>query len=52
MVDEAHTAIPRQSSRRLQEAKCHVERGEQNIAHQRAFIETLERGGRHDANRH
>ena len=34
--------------RRLQEAECHVERGEQNIAHQRAVIETLERGG-HDA---
>jgi hypothetical protein len=34
--------------RRLQEVECHVERGEQNIAHQRAVIETLERG-RHDA---
>ena len=34
--------------RRLQEAECHVERGEQNIAHQRAVIQTLERGG-HDA---
>ena len=34
--------------RRLQEAECHVERGEQNIVHQRAVIETLERG-RHDA---
>jgi hypothetical protein len=33
---------------RLQEAECHVERGEQNIAHQRAVIGTLERGG-HDA---
>ena len=34
--------------RRLQEAEYHVERGEQNIVHQRAVIETLERGG-HDA---
>jgi hypothetical protein len=34
--------------RRLQEVECHVERGGQNIAHQRAVIETLERGG-HDA---
>jgi hypothetical protein len=34
--------------RRLQEAKCRMERGEQNIAHQRAVIKTLERGG-HDA---
>jgi hypothetical protein len=46
MVDEAHTAIPRQLSRRLQEAECHVERGEQSVAHQRAVIETLDRGGR------
>jgi len=34
--------------RRLREAKCDVARGEQNIAHQRAVIATLERGG-HDA---
>jgi hypothetical protein len=34
--------------RRLREAKCDVARGEQNIAHQRAVITTLERGG-HDA---
>jgi hypothetical protein len=34
--------------RRLQEAEYHVERGEQNIVHQRSVIETLERGG-HDA---
>jgi hypothetical protein len=33
---------------RLQEAECHVTRGEQGIAHQRAIIQTLERGG-HDA---
>ncbi len=33
---------------RLQEAESHVERGERNIAHQRAVIATLERGG-HDA---
>ena len=34
--------------RRLQEAECHVKRGEQNIAHQREMVGTLERGG-HDA---
>ena len=34
--------------RRLQEAECHVERGAQNIAHQREMVGTLERGG-HDA---
>jgi hypothetical protein len=34
--------------RRLREAKCDVARGELNIAHQRAVIQTLERGG-HDA---
>ena len=33
---------------RLQEAECEVGRGEQNIAHQRGVISTLERGG-HDA---
>jgi hypothetical protein len=33
---------------RLKEAECQVERAEQNIAHQRAVIQTLERGG-HDA---
>ena len=32
---------------RFKEAECQVERADQNIAHQRAVIETLERGG-HD----
>ncbi|MBV8188494.1 MAG: hypothetical protein JO339_14730 [Alphaproteobacteria bacterium] len=33
---------------RFEEAQGRVERGEQNIAHQRSMIEKLERGG-HDA---
>ena len=34
--------------RRLDEAEGRVKRGEQNIAHQRTMVQTLERGG-HDA---